>query len=133
MSIEYTKKYTEWFNLKPKIDLKSNQPQFVKEGNLWWCNMGENIGSEINGKGKNFSRPVIIHTKLSKYTFLVIPCSTQIKEGSWFVKFIHQSKEMIAVLSQIKIIDYRRLENKIGDLDEKDYTDIKNAFLNLYG
>ena len=39
---------------------------------------------------------------------------------------------MVAVLSQIKVVDYRRLENKIGDIDDKDYWDIKTAFTNLY-
>ena len=126
------KNFLDWFTLKPKIHDSNHQPQLVKEGNIWWCSIGQNIGTEIYGKGKNFSRPVIIHTKLSRYTFLVIPCSTQIKEGSWFVSFCHQNKQMVAILSQIKIVDYRRLENKIGDVDDKDYQDIKKAFVKLY-
>lgn len=129
---KFTKNFEDWFTLKPKLDSQIHQPQLVKQGNIWWCSVGENIGAEISGKGKSFSRPVIIHTKLSKYTFLVIPCSTQIKKGSWFVSFFHKSKQMVAVLSQIKIVDYRRLENKIGDIDDKDYQDIKTAFNNLY-
>ena len=63
---------------------------------------------------------------------MVIPCSTQAKEGSWFAKFNHKSKEMVACLHQAKVIDYRRLHNSMGNIDDKDFGDIKTAFKKLY-
>jgi hypothetical protein len=62
---------------------------------------------------------------------MVIPCSTKIKEGSWFVKFVQNNKEQIAVLSQARVIDYRRLHNKIGTLDKVDFHRVKSQFLDL--
>jgi mRNA interferase MazF len=121
-----------WLFVSTKISINISYPPFVKEGQIWWAHIGENIGSEINGKSENFTRPVIIFTKLSKYTFLVIPCSTKIKEGSWFVKFRHNSMEQVAVLSQIRIIDGSRLKQFIGDIDQKDFADITTGFKNLY-
>ena len=75
---------------------------------------------------------MIILKRLSRYSFLVIPCSTKIKEGSWFVGFTHNKRDMIACLNQIKVIDYRRLKNRIGILDESDFEKIGLAFGQLY-
>ena len=126
------KNFTNWFNLKPKLNNNDHQPPFVEEGHFWWCYCGDNIGTEINGKGQELARPYVIYKKLSRYTFLAIPCSTQLKTGSWFVRFVHGGNEQIAVLSQIKVIDYRRLKNKIGLIDEQDFENICTAFDELY-
>ena len=67
------KDFLRWFKLKPKLDNRNHKPPLISEGQIWWCHLGENIGTEINGKGKSFTRPVIIFKKLSQFTFLAIP------------------------------------------------------------
>jgi mRNA interferase MazF len=128
----FKKNFADWFDLKPKMDIQNHQPPLVHEGEIWWCRVGENIGTEISGKGDIFARPVVIHTKLSKYCYLVIPCSTSDKQGSWFVSFVHAKIPQIAVLSQSKVVDYRRLKNKLGALDQKDFDKICKGFEKLY-
>lgn len=59
------KKFLEWIGIKEKIHNTSRGPRLYKEGDIWWCAVGENIGIEINGKGKMFSRPVLVYKKLS--------------------------------------------------------------------
>ena len=130
--IKHIKKFQEWFEIKPRLDQSNHQPPLVKDRDIFWCRIGENIGTEISGKGREFFRPVVILKKLSKYTFMVVPTSTQIKEGSWFVNFIFGDKEMVACLHQIKVVDYRRLEDKIGSLSIKDFGNIKIGFSVLY-
>ncbi|MEI7511723.1 MAG: hypothetical protein WCJ84_06220 [Candidatus Peregrinibacteria bacterium] len=39
---------------------------------------------------------------------------------------------MLACLSQIRVIDYRRLKNKLGDIDEQDFYRICRSFETLY-
>ena len=56
---------------------------------------------------------------------MVIPTSTKIKEGSWFVNFTFDNTNMIACLHQAKVIDYRRLEDKMGSLSVQDFDRIK--------
>lgn len=129
---QFIKKFTEWFSLKPKLDKQNHKPPSVSEGQIWWCHLGENIGTEISGKGEKFTRPVIIFKKISGYTYLIIPTSTQIKSGSWFVFFVHKNIEMVACLHQIRIIDYRRLFNRKGFLEESDFEKIKQEFNNFY-
>jgi mRNA interferase MazF len=128
----FLKNFLDWFQLKPKLDSKQHKTPLVSQGQLWWCSLGENIGTEISGKGDKFTRPVIILQKLSHFTILIIPCSTKIKEGSWFVSFAHRSVDMVACLNQIRIIDYRRLDDKIGSINSKDFDRIKVGFNNLF-
>lgn len=99
---------------------------------MWWASIGENIGSEVNGKSVLFSRPVIIFKKLAHGFYFVVPTTTQKKEGSWYVGFTHQDKEIVACLHQARAIDYRRLSTKLGSLDTNDFTRVQEGFARLY-
>ena len=129
----FLKNFLDWFNVKPKVDLSNHQPPLIEEGNIWWCRIGENIGTKISGKGREYTRPVVIHTKFSRYLFLVIPLTTKLfhlngksKEGDYYVKVIQNKVEMLACLNQVRVVDYRRFKNKLGDLDEVDFLNISN-------
>ena len=78
------KRFSEWFGLKKKLHERQQTPPLVSEREIWWASIGENVGSEINGKSALFSRPVIIYKKLSHGFYFVIPTTTQKKEGSSF-------------------------------------------------
>jgi len=126
------KLFKKWITLKEKIDTSKHKPPFVSQGDIWWAHIGENVGSEINGKSNQFSRPVIIFKKLSHGFYFVIPTTTQQKSGTWFVPFRQKNIDMIACLHQARSIDHRRLTTKIGTLDDKDTECVKKAFSNLY-
>jgi hypothetical protein len=55
------KRFSEWFGLKKKLHERQQTPPLVSEREIWWASVGENVGSEINGKSTLFSRPVIIY------------------------------------------------------------------------
>jgi mRNA interferase MazF len=126
------KRFLEWFGLKETLHEKQHRTPLVSERDIWWASIGENVGSEINGKSERFSRPVIIFKKLSHGFYFVIPTTTQAKEGSWFVPFVHKDKAMTACLHQARAIDYRRLSNKLGRLDTADYERVAEGFATLY-
>ncbi len=126
------KKFLEWISMKEKLHERKSKPPFFKEGEMWWCHIGENIGSEVDGKGDFFTRPIVIYKKLGSETLLAIPTSTKSKEGSWYIHFKHKGVEEIALLSQIRVISYKRLKERIGTLDDIDYQKIKDGFKNLY-
>ena len=69
------KHFWEWIELKERLHFVGNYPP-IKEGQIWWCAVGENIGAEINGKNHTFSRPVLIMKKLSQYSFMGIPLTS---------------------------------------------------------
>jgi len=126
------KRFLEWIHLKEKLHNHTHKPPLFKEGEMWWCSIGENIGHEINGKHQQFSRPIIVFKKLSANTFLGIPTSTQSKSGSWYVEIASRQGQQTAILSQIRIFDYKRLYNKMGRLSSSDYKKLKTAFRKLY-
>jgi hypothetical protein len=60
-----------------EITRKTPNTTVVSEREIWWASVGENVGSEINGKSAPFSRTVIIYKKLSHGFYFVIPTTTQ--------------------------------------------------------
>lgn len=126
------RKFIEWIKLKQKIHFESSGPSLYKDGDIWWCALGENVGIEINGKGENFSRPVLVYKKLSKNGFMGIPLSTKIKQGTWYVSvFFHEETHSVN-LSQARVFSVSRLYSKMGELDENQYKKVKDGFLRLY-
>lgn len=126
------KQFLEWIGIKEAIHNRDTKPPFFKEGEMWWAHMGENIGSEVDGKGESFTRPLIVYRKLGAYTLLAVPTSTKIKIGTWYVSFRHKGIDEIALLSQIRVILYKRLKEKVGTLDDADMEKIRKAFRALY-
>ena len=126
------KDFVRWLKLKEELHDRQQRPPLVSERDIWWASVGENIGSEINGKSQLFSRPVIIYKKLSHGFYFVIPTTTQKKNGSWFVGFRQQGKAMIACLHQARAIDHRRLSSKLGTLDDEDFVNIRQGFNRLF-
>ena len=126
------KKFLEWIGIKKKLDEHEHAPPFFKEGEMWWAHLGENVGSEVDGKGEGFTRPVIVYRKLGAYTLLAIPTSTKIKVGTWYVPFRHKGIDEVAVLSQIRVISFKRLKEKVGTLDDADMQNIRKSFRSLY-
>jgi len=86
----------------------------------------------MNGKGDLFSRPILIFKKYDKYSFLALPLTTKHKEGTWYFTFVHNSKKQTIVLSQARVINYKRLKELIGKVDSIDYKKIKEAFFDLH-
>ena len=104
----------------------------VKGGEIWWCAVGENVGVEINGKNEEFSRPVLVLKKLSKYGFMGIPLTSQEHVGSWYVEFVFQDKKQTAVLAQARVISVFRLYKKMGTVPNSDLEMVKRGFRKLY-
>ena len=126
------KNFLEWLKLKEILHDKKRIPPLVVERDIWWVSFGENIGSEINGKSKLFSRPGLVLKKLSKGNYLVAPTTSKKREGTWYVEISHEGKQMYVCLHQIRTIDYRRLSSQLGHLDSRDFRKVKESFLRLY-
>ncbi len=126
------KRFLEWIGLKEKLDSIIHKAPYVSEGEIWWASIGENVGAEINGKSLDFSRPIVIFRKLAHGFYFVVPLTTQIRNGSWYVNFMEKDKLVCACLHQVRTIDYRRLRNRLGELDMDDFEKIKIGFRKLY-
>lgn len=123
------KEFYEWFKLKSKLSrIRTKQP-FAKEGEFWWISIGRNIGNEINGKSKKYSRPAIIIKKFSKNLYLIAPATTQFKTGNWYSRITINNKVNFICLHQIRTIDYRRLLSKIGQIEKYELKVIKQKLV----
>ncbi len=128
----FIKRFLEWIGIKQKLDGNDYTPPHVREGDLWWCAIGENVGVEISGKGQGFTRPVIILKKFGRFSFFGIPTTTKIRDGTWYVSFVHKGVKETAILSQARVFSYKRLDKKMGVLDEADFKKVKEAFASLF-
>jgi mRNA interferase MazF len=126
--------YNNWNKIKIAIEYENIMVGF-KERDIFYMNMGKNIGFEQDGKGENFVRPVVIIKGFNKNMFFGIPLSSKIKEGKFYYKFQFQKKdelvENIALLSQMRLFSTKRLLNKIGVISKKDFEILKNEFKSL--
>ena len=118
------KRFLEWIGLKQSLDKGNHKPPCFKEREIWWASTGENVGSEMNGKSTYFRRPVIILRKLDKYSFVCAPLTSKQKEGSWYVTITHSGRTSTVVVSQIRHLDYRRLDKRRATLDGPDFHNV---------
>jgi mRNA interferase MazF len=129
----FIKRFLEWIGIKQKLDSNDYFPPFVRVGDLWWCVIGENLGVEVSGKGPNFTRPVIVLIKFGRLAFFGIPVTTNTdRDGSWYVHFKHKGIREVAMLTQGRIFSYKRLDRKMGELDDQDYKNVKEAYIDLF-
>jgi mRNA interferase MazF len=100
---------------------------------VWWCSVGINIGYEQDGTGKEYQRPIVILKGFSKQVCLMIPLTTSNKSNPYYIPVgIVDHKQASAIISQIRLIDTRRLINKIGVLDTETFEKIKKAIKGFF-
>ena len=121
------KHFIGWIFAKIIID---NKPRLIelKEGEVHWCALGENIGDEENGKGEVFRRPVLIFKKFNNNIFWGIPMSTKIKEhNKYYVKVLLKNVYQSVLTSQLRILDSKRLDQYVGYISKDDFMKVKRA------
>ena len=123
--------FKAWNEVKTDINEK-NIVRNVKEGEIYWCSVGKNVGVEINGKHETFSRPVVILKKLSRFGFMGVPLTSQEHVGNWYASFEFKDRTEYAVLAQARVFSVSRLGKRMGMLPESDLSVIKEAFRKLY-
>lgn len=96
------------------------KPINFKEGEVWWARIGVNIGQEMNGKGEEFVRPIVILKKYNQFSLLGAPTTTTKRENIYRVSVGEIGGKATSVnLSQIRSFDSRRLIRKIQSLDNE--------------
>ena len=126
-----TDNYDKWNDVKKITNNEKLQVGF-KQRDIFNVRVGQNIGFEQNGKGKEFVRPVLIYKGLNKNMFIGIPLTTTVREGSFFYEFnFIENKKSIAILAQAKLFSSKRLLNKIGMINKDDFKNLKRKYLKL--
>lgn len=121
------KDFDTWNAEKKRIDV-NEQHKLYHEREIWWCSLGVNVGYEQDGTGVEAQRPVLILKGLSAQTCYAVPLSTSTKKHKYRVSVgMVDGKLAVALLSQIRVVDTKRLVNKVGFLDQPAFDKIKKA------
>jgi mRNA interferase MazF len=127
ITISMKKDFDGWNKVKKKTE--EEQPRLYTVREIWWCRFGVNVGTEQDGRGQKFLRPALILRGFGPDACLVVPLTTSPREHSMRPSIgIVDGKKAKANLSQIRVVDTRRLVEKIGFLDQVIFSGIrKNA------
>lgn len=126
------KDFDTWNTIKKNISDKEFNG-FVHEREIWWCFLGINVGFEQDGDKINHQRPVLILKVLSNNTCLVIPLTTSLKEHRMRKRIGKiNGKVASALISQIKVINTKRLVNKIGIIKEELFYEVRKTVRDLF-
>jgi mRNA interferase MazF len=124
------KDFDKWNKEKKRAD--TEQPRLYTVREIWWCRLGVNIGTEQDGRGELFLRPAIILRGFGPQACLIVPLTTSLRDHPLRVLVGdvdgHTAR---ANLSQIRIIDTRRLVEKIGFLESEIFVTLRKAVKHL--
>lgn len=130
--MDFINEIKNWLELKIKLWTKKDRVVF-KQGEIWWCSLGFNLGEEIFGKGEKFTRPILIFKKFTRNSFMGLPLTMHGKKGSWYVELEVKGTKQYILLNQARILDKKRLTNKFSFVSKRDFERIKERFLEFYG
>ena len=128
------KDFDGWNTLKKRIDARSDTSKvYFSERQAWWAQIGLNVGFEQDGKGTLAQRPVLVLRKFNKQVLLVLPLSTRHKPGNkyYFNFMCPDGMERSAILSQIRLIDIRRLTEHMFVVEEQIFLGINKAVVDM--
>jgi len=125
------KDFDEWNTLKKELHAHSeNKLYHARE--IWWCALGVNVGFEQDGSGNEYRRPVLILKGLGKATCFAIPLTTAMSDHPLRPSIGYvDGKRAKALLSQIRVIDTKRLVRKIGYLEKDIFVGIRKTVKDL--
>ena len=121
------KNFDKWSKEKKDLHDHGDRP-FYHAREIWWCAVGVNIGSEVDGTGDNHDRPIVIIRPFNSETFFGIALIGHERKGSYYfpVGKVHD-REAVVNLSQARLYDTKRLLRKIETLDEATFEGLLNA------
>lgn len=115
------REFDRWNTIKKTTDAATEETRpFYREGEIWWVRLGKNIGYEMDGQDREFTRPVIVLKKYNQYSFLAAPLTTAAKTNPYRLPIgAVDGKQAFATLSQLRNIDSKRLVKKIAFVSEE--------------
>lgn len=134
------KEFDVW-NEKKKAIHEDAAYVFFHPRELWFAHLGINVGFEQDGRGEGFLRPVLIVRKFNNEVLWALPLTRTSKPDSpYYADFQYAGSpevadapllSSVAILSQIRLIDGKRLAYKIGTAHEEEFEAIKEKIRRL--
>ncbi|MBI2674162.1 MAG: type II toxin-antitoxin system PemK/MazF family toxin [Candidatus Yanofskybacteria bacterium] len=107
---EFNKDFDKWNKVKKQLNSNEDNVNFYpKEGQVWFCSVGVNIGYEQDGTGRIFERPVLVVKKFNNKMYWVVPLSTKHKQYDFYFNFVDPNgQKASAILAQLRLLSIRR-------------------------
>lgn len=121
--------FKRWITNKIKIHL-SEKIVYFKERQIWWVALGQNVGSEQNGKHENFERPVLVLKKYNADMFLAVPTTSKTKNGAYRYVVKTENNDIVINFSQMRTLGRKRLIRPVGDISKEEFEKIKQCIKN---
>jgi mRNA interferase MazF len=125
------KDFDSWNKIKKHRQDKNDLPLF-SEREVWWCALGVNVGSEEDGKGKNYLRPVLILRKFNRSIFYGLPITSKSKEDTFHIPIDSGNIKGSIILSQMRLIDARRLSHRMAKITGNELAEVKKKLKGLF-
>jgi mRNA interferase MazF len=121
------KDFDRWNDHKKQVHARDDVPDYHAR-EVWWCTLGTNIGFEQDGTGIGHARPVLVLKGFSRNVCVIVPLTTskKVSHYHWPAGKI-EDRVAFAIISQLRLIDTRRLTNKIATMDAMTFKKIRNA------
>ena len=127
----YFKDFDKWNGVKKRIHAEERKVS-IRAGEIRWTSCGINVGSEIDGKGESFTRPVLVIHVVGTVLAFVIPLSTKIKEVAGYIPFEFQGQNISLCVHQIRVISQRRILTRKGRISDKRLKQVKTEIKKFF-
>lgn len=115
-----SKDFQKWHDLKSKINSERQSPLF-REGEVWWCSLGANVGVEEDGKNELFERPLLVFRKFNKDMLWGLPMASRAIRTQYDYAISFHGQLRTVLISQMRILSAKRLLRRIGKLDPEEF------------
>lgn len=125
------KNFDAWNNQKKNIEDSGRDCLVYKEGEIWWCSLGVNIGDEEDGKNQSYERPVLIVKKFNARISWVLPMTSKCKEGKYYYSIAYKGVFYTVILSQLRLASMKRFRRKIRRISSGQLQYVKELLAKL--
>ena len=125
------KDFDSWNEQKKKLNDREDILLY-HERDIRWCQLGINVGFEQDGTGAQRARPVLILKAFSREVCLAVPLTTSKKRNPYHISIGEVAgRDEAVIISQLRLIDTKRLDQKIGFLSKDTFNQIRKAVKGL--
>lgn len=134
------KDFDNWNTTKKLMNEKQYWVHFHPR-ELWFAHLGVNVGFEQDGRGIEFLRPILIIRKFNNEVLWGIPLTRTYKpDNPYYARFHYATfpevesaplETSVGILSQLRLIDGKRLRYKIGTVHTEEFGTIREKIRRL--
>ncbi len=129
--MEYRKDFDGW-NKRAKILNGKRFTGIYHERDIWWCAVGINVGSELDGKNEFFERPVLIIRKFNNETVWILPLISKGYENIFYIPLESNGNISYLNISQLRNVSLKRFRRFIRKVSTYEFAIIQGRVMDLF-